>query len=170
MIKYLKPLEFFKEFLNGRDEWPSPVLVGLYVSDNYVSLAVASDSYLIAHHCGLYPVGNLDDLVEQLQSLKKSVGHKLRRIIVSSNNSVAPPVNIPVNVHILIDKLSKKGNFESLKYTYLKDNLKSWRADLSGITFPIRHPRPQCRRPGNFEVPSAVRIRTGKPSHPMCNI
>ncbi|KAK1586681.1 hypothetical protein Q3G72_005044 [Acer saccharum] len=138
MIKYLKPLEFFKEFLNGRDEWPSPVLVGLYVSDNYVSLAVASDSYLIAHHCGLYPVGNLDDLVEQLQSLKKSVDHKLRRIIVSSNNSV--------------------GNFESLKYTYLKDNLKSWRADLSGITFPRRHHRPQCYRMGNFEGTSALRM------------
>ncbi|TXG74409.1 hypothetical protein EZV62_002988 [Acer yangbiense] len=136
MIKYLKLLEFFKEFLNGRDEWPSPVLVGLYVSDNYMSLAVAGDSYLKAHYYGLYPIGSLDDLVEQLQSLQ-SVDHKLRRIIVSSNNSVE------------LD-LDGKGIIGS--------NNNSVRADLSGITFPIRHPRPQCRRPGNFEVPSAVRM------------
>ena len=63
MNKYLKPFEFFKELLlKGHEESPYPVFVGLYISDNHVSLARGDFSYLRARYRG-YAYTSVYDLV-----------------------------------------------------------------------------------------------------------
>ncbi|TXG68745.1 hypothetical protein EZV62_003680 [Acer yangbiense] len=104
--EYLKPLQLFRENMKRTYYMPSAVFLALSFRDEY---CIPRDETL------------LDKLVEVVQSLKKDREWDLEGIIVSNNNSVAPPVNI----HNLMEVLCKRGNIESLKYTYWKDDIKA---------------------------------------------
>ncbi|KAK3220259.1 hypothetical protein Dsin_014229 [Dipteronia sinensis] len=112
MIDYLNPLQLFRQ--------------SLCFTDESASMAMSDSCYFNARIYGIYPRDGvqslLDNLVDEVQNLKKDFDYDLEGIIVADNSSVTPPVNI----HNLMEDLCKKLNFQSLKYTCWKDNITPW--------------------------------------------
>ncbi|KAK0603823.1 hypothetical protein LWI29_009076 [Acer saccharum] len=117
-MKYLKPLDFyneiFKDILKKRDYVNSGRLLGLDVSDKYVSIAVSDCKNKTA-----VPLRILDGQENNLSSLAadiiQSFIHEYNIVgFVVCTRETNP---IDAQTQIFIDDLFKTQIFESLKYT-----------------------------------------------------
>ncbi|KAK2664130.1 hypothetical protein Ddye_002704 [Dipteronia dyeriana] len=135
-MKYLKPLnfykEFFKEFLVRKDSKHGRLL-GLDVSDKYVSLAVSDWKNLTA-----VPLRALDRKENNLSSMAADLfqslipEHNLVGFVVGTDfkisNTGSPPLD--AQTQNFIDDLSKTGKVEGLKYTYWDGGITSKNAEF----------------------------------------
>ncbi|KAK3184776.1 hypothetical protein Dsin_032062 [Dipteronia sinensis] len=134
-MKYLKPLnfykEFFKDFLVKKDSIHGRLL-GLDVSDKYVSLAVSDWKNLTA-----VPLRALDRQEKNLSSMAADLfqslipEHNLVGFVVGTDfqlSHLGPPLD--EKTQNFIDDLHKTGKVEGLKYTYWDRGITSKNAEF----------------------------------------
>ncbi|TXG68244.1 hypothetical protein EZV62_003179 [Acer yangbiense] len=111
-MKYLKPLDFYKEIFKDiliKKDLKLGRLLGLDVSDKYVSLALSDWKNLTA-----LPLRALDRQENNLSSMAADIFQSL----ILEHNIVGFVVGTKYCSHIIfIDNLCKTGKFEGLKYT-----------------------------------------------------
>ncbi|KAK3200788.1 hypothetical protein Dsin_024203 [Dipteronia sinensis] len=134
-MKYLMPLNFYKEFFKDilmKKDSKHGRLLGLDVSDKYVSLAVSDWKNLAA-----VPLRVLDRQENHLSSLAADIfqslipEHNLVGFVVGTNferSDTRPPLD--AQTQNFINDLRKSGKVEGLKYTYWDRGITSKNAEF----------------------------------------
>ncbi|TXG64332.1 hypothetical protein EZV62_011326 [Acer yangbiense] len=115
-MKFLKPLNFYKEVFKDvlmKENSKHGRLLGLDVSDKYVSLALSDWKNLTAVPLSAWhrQENNMSSAVDIFQSLISE--HNLVGFVVGTKYSKT----IDAQTHIFLDDLCKTGKVEGLKYT-----------------------------------------------------
>ncbi|CAA2975236.1 pre-16S rRNA nuclease isoform X2 [Olea europaea subsp. europaea] len=128
-MKYLKPLNLFRELLKS-NEIKKSRLLGLDVGDKYVGLAVSDVKNKIASPLSVLPrkktnihlmAGDFESLISELNLTGFVVGYPFDRQKSSPG---------AVQVKLFIDDLCKTGKFEELKYTFWDECFTSKNVDF----------------------------------------